>query len=83
MGFEIDKNFRGNAYIVKVQEILLDYSGGFADLANEIPNTFETRFASASMGKTFVAVGILALAATRNDDESRDCCQYQEIGFHQ
>ncbi len=61
MGFEIDKNFRGNAYIVKVQEILLDYSGGFADLANEIPNTFETRFASASMGKTFVAVGILQL----------------------
>lgn len=23
-------------------EVLLNYSGGFADIANEIPNTFET-----------------------------------------
>ena len=57
---EMDKDFRGNAYIVK-KEVLLNYSGGFADLANEIPNTIETRFASASMSKTFVAVGILQL----------------------
>ena len=57
----MDKEFRGNAYIVKAGEVLLNYSGGFADIANEIPNTFETRFASASMGKTFVAVGILQL----------------------
>lgn len=34
---------------------------GFADLPNEIPNTLETRFASASAGKVFVAVGILQL----------------------
>ena len=39
----------------------MNYIGGFADIANGIPNTFETRFASASMGKTFVAVGILQL----------------------
>ena len=57
----MDKGFRGNAYIVKDKEVLLNYSGGFADLANEIPNTIETRFASASMSKTFVAVGILQL----------------------
>ena len=57
----MDKEFRGNAYIFKDGEVLLNYSGGFADIANEIPNTFETRFASASMGKTFVAVGILQL----------------------
>ena len=57
----MDKEFRGNAYIVKAGEVLLNYSGGFADIANEIPNTFETRFESASMGKTFVAVGILQL----------------------
>ena len=57
----MDKEFRGNAYIVKAGEVLLNYSGGFADIANEIPNTFETRFASASMGKTFIAVGILQL----------------------
>lgn len=57
----MDKGFRGNAYIVKDKEVLLNYSGGFADLANEIPNMIETRFASASMSKTFVAVGILQL----------------------
>ena len=57
----MDKGFRGNAYIVKDKEVLLNYSGGFADLANEIPNTIETRFAAASMSKTFVAVGILQL----------------------
>ncbi|MCR5387143.1 MAG: beta-lactamase family protein [Treponema sp.] len=58
---EMDKEFRGNAYIIKNKEVLLNYSGGFADLANEIPNTKDTRFASASMSKTFVAVGILQL----------------------
>ena len=57
----MDKEFRGNAYIFKDGEVLLNYSGGFADIANEIPNTTVTRFASASMGKTFVAVGILQL----------------------
>ena len=61
MKFEMDTDFRGNAYIIQNEEVLLDYSGGYADLANEIPNTIETRFASASMGKTFVAVGILQL----------------------
>ena len=58
---EIDKDFRGVVYVVKKDEVLCDYCGGFADLANEIPNTIDTRFASASMGKTFVAVGILQL----------------------
>ena len=61
MTMVMDKEFRGNAFIVKDNEVLLNYSGGFADLANEIPNTIDTRFASASMGKTFVAVGILQL----------------------
>ncbi|MBR4473079.1 MAG: beta-lactamase family protein [Oscillospiraceae bacterium] len=58
---EMDKGFRGVAYIVRNDEVLCNYCGGFADLANEIPNTTDTRFASASMGKTFVAVGILQL----------------------
>ena len=61
MKIDMDQNFRGNAYIIKNGEVLLDYCGGFADLANEIPNTPETRFACASMSKTFVAVGILQL----------------------
>ena len=46
---EMDKDFRGNAYIVQNEELLLSYSGGFADLANEIPNTLNTRFATASI----------------------------------
>lgn len=58
---EIDRNFRGNVYITQGETVLCEYCNGFADLANEIPNSFETRFACASMGKTFVAVGILQL----------------------
>ncbi len=61
MNFQMDTDFRGNAFIIKNGEVLLEYCGGYADLANEIPNTPETRFATASMGKTFVAVGILQL----------------------
>ena len=57
----IDKSFRGSAYIVRDDEVLWEYSSGFADLPNEIPNTIDTRFASASAGKVFVAVGILRL----------------------
>ena len=49
MKTEMDKDFRGNAYIVQNEELLLSYSGGFADLANEIPNTLNTRFATASI----------------------------------
>lgn len=57
----IDNNFRGNIYIVQNNNVLFKRESGFADLANEIPNTIKTRFASASAGKVFVAVGILQL----------------------
>ena len=56
-----DSNFRGNIYIVQKDKVLCERATGFADLANEIPNTPETRFASASAGKVFVAVAILQL----------------------
>ena len=58
---EIAPDFRGIAVIVRGDETLCRYSNGFADRVNEIPNTTETRFACASMSKTFVAVGILQL----------------------
>ena len=61
MKIEMDDKLRGNAYISKNGEFLCNYSGGYADIANEIPNTYKTRFACASMSKTFVAVGILQL----------------------
>lgn len=57
----IDEGFRGNILIVRKGAVLYESSTGFADLANEIPNTMDTRFATASAGKTFVAVGILQL----------------------
>ncbi len=57
----IDENFRGNIYIVQKNKVLYERTNGFADLANEIPNTAETKFASASAGKVFTAVGILQL----------------------
>lgn len=57
----ITEGFRGNVLIIKDGGILCEYTNGYADLANEIPNTIETRFATASAGKTFVAVGILQL----------------------
>ena len=56
-----DTNFRGNVYIIQNANVLYEKAAGFADLANEVPNTMDTKFASASAGKVFVAVGILQL----------------------
>lgn len=56
-----DNNFRGIIYIVQDNKIIYENASGYADLPNEIPNTLDTRFASASAGKVFVAVGILQL----------------------
>lgn len=56
-----DVNFRGNTYIVQNGKVLYERETGFADLANKILNTIETKFAGASAGKVFVAVGILQL----------------------
>lgn len=56
-----DSNFRGNVYIIQNNVVLFENVTGFADLANQIPNSLETKFASASAGKVFVAVGILQL----------------------
>ena len=57
----IDTNFRGDIYIVQDTDVLYESATGFADLMNEIPNSLDTKFASASGGKVFVAVGILQL----------------------
>ena len=39
MKAEMDKDFRGNAYIVHNDEVILSYSGGCSDLANIIQIT--------------------------------------------
>jgi CubicO group peptidase (beta-lactamase class C family) len=57
----IAPSFRGVAYVLRNDEVVLEYAGGCRDYANELPNTIDTRFASASAGKVFVAVGILQL----------------------
>lgn len=57
----LDKNFRGNIYIVQNDNILYKNIAGYADLPNKVPNTLDTKFASASAGKVFVAVAILQL----------------------
>ncbi len=57
----LDPNFRGSIYVVQKDTVLCEHVSGFADMPNEVPNTLETKFASASAGKVFVAVGILQL----------------------
>lgn len=61
MNVRLSENFRGNVRITIKGEVVFECSKGFADLANERPNNKNTRFASASAGKVFVAVGILKL----------------------
>ena len=57
----IDPHFRGNVCIIQDGAVMLEHTSGYADLPNGLPNTMDTRFASASAGKVFVAVGILQL----------------------
>lgn len=56
----IPEGFRGNILLTGKQIKFLQ-SYGYADLMNQIPNTSDTKFATASAGKAFVAVGILQL----------------------
>lgn len=57
----IDRDFRGVVYVVQDGVVICQRQSGFADLPNGIPNTIDTKFASASAGKVFVATAILQL----------------------
>lgn len=57
----IPSDFSGCILVTKDNETVFAGAFGFADLPNRIPNTLTTRFATASAGKAFVAVGILKL----------------------
>ena len=57
----LNPDFRGAAYILQDDKVVLEHVSGYRDYANELPNTIDTKFASASAGKVFVAVGILQL----------------------
>lgn len=56
-----DKNFRGCALITEKNKVSFKKAFGYADLPNKVDNDFNTKFATASAGKVFVAVGILQL----------------------
>lgn len=57
----INKDFRGCILISQKGECAFEKAYGYADLPNKIANEIETRFATASAGKVFVAVGVLQL----------------------
>lgn len=64
MNFEslIDSDFSGVISIRQPSRVIFRRAFGYADLPNRIPNRTNTRFATASAGKGFVAAGILRLA---------------------
>jgi CubicO group peptidase (beta-lactamase class C family) len=57
----VGQDFSGVISVRKDKEIIAQNSYGYADINNKIPNEIETKFATASAGKVFVAVGILQL----------------------
>ena len=57
----IGQDFSGVISVRKDKKTIIRDSYGYADINNKIPNEIETKFATASAGKVFVAVGILQL----------------------
>ncbi|MDF2889500.1 MAG: serine hydrolase [Lacrimispora sp.] len=57
----IPADFRGCISIYQNEKMLFEKAYGYADLPNHVLNDLETRFATASAGKVFVAIGILQL----------------------
>ena len=57
----IPEDFNGAILVRKDNKEILKKSFGLRDLANSIPNEVNTKFATASAGKVFVAVAILQL----------------------
>ncbi len=55
----IPKDFNGVVSVLHNGRIFFRKAYGFADLANQIPNEPNTKFATASAGKAFVAAGIM------------------------
>jgi CubicO group peptidase (beta-lactamase class C family) len=57
----IGNDFNGAISVKVNNEIIVQKAYGYADIANKIPNEIDTKFATASAGKAFVAVAILQL----------------------
>lgn len=54
-------NFSGCISVRQNDRILIENAYGYADWPNQIPNTTQTKFQTASAGKVFVATGILQM----------------------
>jgi CubicO group peptidase (beta-lactamase class C family) len=78
----LSEDFRGNLFVKQGNEII-EIEQGYADLANKRLNNKETRFASASAGKVFVAVGILKLVEKGKLKLSDPLGQILMIDLHQ
>jgi CubicO group peptidase (beta-lactamase class C family) len=57
----IGNDFNGAVFVEKDDKIVVQRACGYADIVNKIPNAPDTKFATASAGKVFVAAGILQL----------------------
>ena len=55
----IGGNFNGIISVRKNNDVIFQKPYGFADIINKIPNEIDTKFATASAGKVFVAVAII------------------------
>lgn len=70
----IPQNFNGAVSVSRGGQTLLQQACGYADLPNQLANQPNTRFATASAGKAFVAVGIMQLI------QSGKLCLQTQIG---
>lgn len=57
----IPSNFSGVVSVLRDDQALFRKAYEFADIPNQIPNDLDTKFATASAGKAFVAAGIMKL----------------------
>ncbi len=53
--------YSGTVLIAQKGEILFEKAYGYANLSHKVPNTIETKFGTASMGKMFTAVAVMKL----------------------
>ena len=57
----IPSDFSGVVSVLRDDQTLFRKAYGYADIPNQIPNELNTKFATASGGKSFVALGIMKL----------------------
>jgi CubicO group peptidase (beta-lactamase class C family) len=68
--------FQGAVLVAHNGRVLLDKGYGLADVAQNIPNTPQTRFRLASMTKQFTAMAIMILQSRGKLDVQHSVCDY-------